>query len=231
MKRRIIISLLTLLMAASCVTTGGQGKISLTGTGTVAAVPDRAGFDLNFRESGDTTAEARDRVNVLVDRSLAVISGEGIAPENIRTTGISYYQKTRWDDGKEVFLGQEAVQTLSITVDLEEKAANLNRLIDSLAEIDGIGVGGLTFEVSRSSSFREEARRLAFENARMRAEQYAALAGRKLGKVLTLTEQRSSAAPIRYSLMEKAAADGPATQVQTGLNEITVVIEVEFELE
>ena len=60
---------------------------------------------------------------------------------------------------------------------------------------------------------------------------YAELSGRKLGKVLSLTEQGGYAPPAVNLFMEKAVMDSPGTQVQTGRNEISVEILVEFELE
>jgi len=223
----ILISLVTFF---SCLSDGEAGRVSLSGEGTVSAVPDRASFDLTFRETGETTRKAGEAVNRLSNRALAVLESYDIPPENIRTTGISYYRKTAWTDGQEVFLGQEGVQTIRVSIDLEESGANLNNIIDELTLIDGLGLGSLQMTLSSRSPFREQARKAAYEDALSRAEHYAALSGRTLGKLLELREGTDGRAPERPMMMSKSLAEGD-TQVQTGTYDITVVIETVFALE
>ena len=112
-----------IILAASCVTMGEAGRLTLSGTGTVTAVPDRAGFDLTFRETGTTSAEARDKVNSLTGRALSVLASSGVKSEDIRTTGINYYEKKRWDEGVEIFLDRKPSSLLTFPLTLMKMRA------------------------------------------------------------------------------------------------------------
>jgi uncharacterized protein len=228
--RHIALSLFSFVAFFSCLSDGEAGRISLSGEGTVSAVPDRASFELTFRETGETTRDAGEAVNRLAGRALAVLDSYSIPPENIRTTGIGYYRKTAWDDGQEIILGQEGVQTIRVSLVLEEAGSDLSNLIDELILIDGLGLGSLQMTLTSQSPYREQARKAAYEDALSRAEHYAALSGRKLGKLLELREGTPGRTPERPMLMSKSSAEGE-TQIQTGTYDITVVIETVFALE
>ncbi|MDC7223375.1 MAG: SIMPL domain-containing protein [Spirochaetales bacterium] len=232
MKRfQTFIILAAVLWSASCVSESGP-QITLTGRGVVRALPDQAAFNLTFREVGETTAQARELVNRKASRALSLLHEAGVDGENLRTTGVSYTRKTRWVDGEEIFLGQEAVQSLHVTVPLEEEGAGLSALIDSLTELDGLRMNGLAYQVSAQSAYREEARRLAMEDARSKAEQYARLGGVTLGKLTYLFEEDNSfqegvSYNSRAPMAEVRSVD---TEIQAGVNLITVVIQVTFEI-
>jgi uncharacterized protein len=228
-KHPFLLVFLSFLFITSCFTDPVTGQINLTGTGIVTAQPDRASFDITFSEIGDTTSQARESMNLKANQALSLLLEKNVSHENIRTTGINYSPRTEWHEGERILLGQEAEQTFHISLNLGDKAEHLNNIIDELTEIDGLLMGDLTFQVSQSSSYREEARRLAFEDARSRAEHYAQLSGQTLGPVISLQEQGNSSG--RDNLMQlKTLSENGGSNIQTGVNEITVVIQVLFTL-
>ena len=79
--------------------------------------------------------------------------------------------------------------------------------------MDGIQFNGLRFEKEDKTEAQRQARKLAFENARKKASDYASLSGGTLGKVLTITDNCfSSPAPI-YRSADTFAVKSVGTEV------------------
>ena len=133
-------------------------------------------------------------------------------------------------DGKQVLQGQRATQTISVTLrDLEA----LGNVLDSLSEISGISVGSISLDSSVRSDSLSSARALAMEDARARAEDYAAAEGLKVGGVSSVTEAGSDSSAYRLgnAVMKTAAVAADMEGVSTGyyLSTITVTSDVDVE--
>ena len=75
-------------------------------------------------------------------------------------------------------------------------------MIDQLVAVDGIQFNGLRFDKVDKTEAEKQARKLAFENAKKKATDYAVLSERTLGKVLTIVDNAGSSAPpnvVAYS--------------------------------
>lgn len=87
-------------------------------------------------------------------------------------------------NNENVLVGQKASQTLSVKIrDITADGAAIGRLIDAAAKIDGLLVNGVTFDQSDRTLGVKQARKAAYEAARKKALEYAALSGLRLRKV------------------------------------------------
>ena len=69
------------------------------------------------------------------------------------------YPNTSYRDGKSTVLGQIASQTFEITIpNISADGSNIGRLIDDLANINGIILNGLSFDLSDKTGAFEKAR-------------------------------------------------------------------------
>ncbi len=85
---------------------------------------------------------------------------------------------------------QQAQQTLSVTVRrIDENGGNLGSIIDQLVKGDGIEFNGLTFNKEDKSAARKQARKLAFDDAKNKAQDFAHLADRSLRKALIMVDE------------------------------------------
>jgi uncharacterized protein YggE len=82
-------------------------------------------------------------------------------------------------------------------------------------------------ELSDPQPLLARAREAAFADARRKAEQYAALAGRELGKVARLSDVVSGGAQPRFELM--AAGKAADLGVELGENSVTATVAVRWE--
>ena len=234
--RKTALIVLTSLLLASCATLGSpNGTIRVSGSARVEIEPDMATFSFTVTERAETTRVAQERANVNVQCAYRIlIENYGIDARDIATTYMNISPEYSWTDGKQVLQGQRATQTISVTLrDLEA----LGNLLDSLSEISGISVGSISLDSSVRSDSLSSARALAMEDARARAEDYAAAEGLKVGGVSSVTEAGSDSSAYRLgnAVMKTAAVAADMEGVSTGyyLSTITVTsdVEVEFFLE
>lgn len=108
------------------------------------------------------------------------------------------------------------------------------KIIDALTTIDGLLVNGGHYTNDDETSTLEAARKLAFENAKAKAEELAKLAGMKLGKPVSINETVSGGGyypPMYYArnaVMEDSAMGG--TEINPGEQELSVQVNVVFEI-
>ena len=68
-------------------------------------------------------------------------------------------------------VGQMAQQTLSVTVrGIDKNGGNLGSIIDQLVAVNGLQFNGLTFDKADKTDSQKKARKLAFDDARKKAQ-------------------------------------------------------------
>ena len=128
-------------------------------------------------------------------------------------------------------VGQQAQQTLSVTVrGITQTGGNLGSIIDQLVKVDGIQFNGLTFDKEDKSAARKQARKLAFEDAKNKAQDFAQLADRSLGRALTIIDQSADSGRNYASADTFIAAKAVSTSVPVGELDIFYTVNVRFEL-
>ena len=105
----------------------------------------------------------------------------------------------------------------------------VGEVIDAAISAGANELSSLNFTVSDSSEYMEEARRLAVEQAYEKASVLAEASGSKLGRVMQISEQSYTQPLYKSNLMVTAEADA-ATPVQAGKQDITVSVNVLYEL-
>ena len=129
-------------------------------------------------------------------------------------------------------VGQQAQQTLTVTVrGIDKTGGNLGSIIDQLVKVDGIQFNGLTFDKDDKTQAKKQARKLAFEDAKNKAIDYAGLAERSLGKVLTIIDEAVDSSNRVYASADSfVSAKAVSTQVPVGTLDISSTVNARFEL-
>jgi uncharacterized protein YggE len=113
------------------------------------------------------------------------------------------------------------------TKDLTGFGALLNAAVDAAG--NSLTLNGLHFDIEDKTGLLTQARELAFQQARTKAEHLAALAGFTLGSVTAIAETQN-AFPIRYAASNagrKANFDA-SINVTPGDSSVEVTLEVHF---
>ena len=230
---------LVALTAAACegdttVNTSPSGEgISVSGTGRVTVEPDIGVINLGVEVTEDTVARARGGAAEAMEENPRVTRRNGVEERDITTRFFNIFPQFDFENRR----GQPEIIGFTVNNQIEIKIRDLDRVSEILDEAieaggDAIRVNGIRFEVDEPEQFFEEARRLAVEDARGRAEQLADLAGVELGKARTISESSGGVSP-QFFAEDRAiaipAAAGGATSISPGEGEIVLTVFVVYE--
>lgn len=187
-----------------------QRMVTVSGSGSVVAEPDIARLTGGFVREGQTAQAALAANTTTMTKVIAGVKAQGIEPRDLQTSSfhvepVMVYPKDAAKDGPPRITGYRVSNQVTVTVrDLAKVGDVLDRLISSGAN----QVHGLSFEVSKADSLKDEARRLAVQNAQRRAKLLAEAAGAELGRVVQISEETDGGAP-QPAFRAKAMSAGP----------------------
>jgi hypothetical protein len=206
-----------------------EPTVSLSGRGTAEARPDVAVVRLGVQTEAESADVALSQNNQQVQALIQAMKEAGIAEENLQTQAIRLhprYQDPGEGQAREL-VGYVATNMVQVrTQDLE----NLGVLLDAAVQAGGNRIEGIRFEVSDPSSSLDEAREAAWNDARHKAEQLAALADRQLGPVLSIQTSGQAPRPVLYETAEGAARGG-GVPIEAGTQTLDVTIQVTWRLQ
>jgi hypothetical protein len=207
---------------ADAATTAGTSTDSVTvsGTGTVIAVPDQAEFDFTVQTKAATAAAALSRNATDTKAVITAVEGSGVAEADIQTTQVSLDPVTS-SDGTSI-TGYTAFDTISVT---KLAIAMAGAVVDAAVGAGANGVSGPSLSVSSQDSLYNQALKAAVAQAKTKAQALADAAGRSLGVVTTIVEGGGSP-PVPFAV--GAAKD--STPIEAGTQQIQATVTVTFAL-
>jgi uncharacterized protein YggE len=206
--------------------------ITVTGTGNVAAAPDRAQVSLGAVVETRQAVEAQRQLAQIIQRVLKEVKALGVSDEKIRTAGLSltpvYSQpKPKSDPETEGprIVGYRA--TNSVRVQLDDVDL-VGAVIDTGIAAGANQLSNLSFELQDDLSFRQQALKLAAREARVKAESIAAALGLKIGEVVEVHEDGAQTSyPVERRFAAPAAAGTP---IQPGQVQVAAAVTIRFRL-
>lgn len=213
----VVASVLRPAGAAAVDPVATDDTVTVTGTGTVAAVPDRAQISAGV-ESRAPFARAALAANAAAMRKvLDALRARGGKDVTTQVVALSpaFDQNGRPD-------GFVASNVASAETTLGAAGA----LIDAAVEAGANTVSGPSLSRSDAEGLERQALERAVADARERAAVLAKAAGRDLGRVRAISETGDVAIP--YAVKESAAAD--STPIVSGSQETTATVAVTYEL-
>lgn len=199
-----------------------QRTITVGGSASVTAVPDRATFTFGVDTRGQTAKEALSESAAAIRRVVDAVKGSGIDGKDVQTQQVSLYAQTS-SDGRHIE-GYAASASITVRVGDLERAGPL---VDAAVAAGATSVYGPSLERSDADELRGRALADAVADARTKAEALADAAGGSLGDVLTVTEGGGTVPPIPYAGEALSARD---VTIEPGTQEIQASVTVTFEL-
>ena len=200
--------LLLTLFAALAFSTAGVAEtatITVQGEGRVAVVPDMATVRLGVLTEAPGAREAIDSNSRAMDGVMERLSGLGIEPRDLQTSGFSVQPRwNRTETGQTSEIAAFVARNMLIV-----RVRDLDRLgevLDAVARDGANAFEGLQFGLSRPGPHEAQARRRAVTDARQKAALYADAAGVALGPLVKLTEAGSARPPMPMARAEMAMA-------------------------
>ena len=207
--------------------------ISVSAQGTATGVADVAVLTLGVESQEETVALARDRAAESMDAMLGTLRDAGVADEDIQTTRFSVTPVFDFSDGRQELVGFLVENLATVRIRAIEDTGTL---IDN-----ALGAGGdlarihdLRFTIDDPTALEDEARALAMEAARAKAQTLASAAGVDLGDPISIAES-GGAVPIPFD--ERIAGDLAGAQegfadtpIELGELDVVINVQVVYEL-
>lgn len=205
-----------------------QPMITVTGTGTVEAVPDIATLSIGVTTQGETAAAALSANSAALDAVMARLAAAGIEARDMQTSNLSLNPNWTGYDSASVagptIAGYVASNMLTIRV---RALGSLGSVLDAAVADGANTLNGLTFGLVDPEPALNAARQEAVADARARAELLAAAAGVKLGRVLSISEGMAPIDPVPMLRAEASATEVPVAGGELGLSaSVTILYQI-----
>jgi uncharacterized protein YggE len=200
---------------------GATRTISVSGTGTVQTVPDRAGFSFGVTTQGVTASRALSANAGLARKVISALEDAGVAAADIQTQEVML-SPTFSDDGSTI-VGYSATNTIAATL---RELGKAGAVVDRAVEAGANQVSGPSLVQSDQEGLYREALRLAVANAHAKAQTLARAGGVSLGSVRSVVE--GSAAPVPEPFTKAAGDTNASTPIEPGTQSIEATVTVEF---
>jgi uncharacterized protein YggE len=195
--------------------------ITVTGSGSVTVVPNRASFTFGVTTQGRTAAAALAENATEMRKVIAALKDAGIAPADIQTQSVSL--SPRYSNDGETILGYTASNSVSAT------AKDINRagaIVDAAVAAGANQVAGPSLTRADSGALYRRALKAAVADARSKAAAIASASRARLGGVRSVVEGSSPPPPVPFAA--RGAAPSDATPVEPGTQQVQATVTVEF---
>jgi uncharacterized protein YggE len=202
--------------------------ITVSSTGKVTVVPDVARVSLGITAQRTTVEAARAEAARVMTGITAAVRGKGVADKDIQTTGIDlspqYESCTSGCSGPGKIVGYIMNEQVRVTV---RSLDSTGAVIDAATAAGATDVNGISFEVDDPTAAQDQARAMAIEAARTKAEAMAKVAGVNVTDVVSISES-SVTTPVPYAAAGFAASDAAKTPVSPGTSDVEATVTVVY---
>ena len=238
-----------------------QNVITVSGTGDVYAKADIANISFSVDEVDKTVALAQQKATDKNNKVIDFLKQNGVDEKDIKTTGYNINPKYEYGSvpcaqpmsanvssgiqvpsptptyivcppsSKQTLVGYEVTESVDVKLRDITKSGDI---LAGIGKLNVSNVSGLSFTIDNEDSLKADARKIAIDDAKSKAQKIADDLGTSLGKVTSFYENGD--APMYYdskaSVMGLGGAVAPAAapQIATGQNKITVNVSVSYKL-
>lgn len=212
--------------------------VTVTGTGEVYIVPDVGVINISVRTENKDVKSATDENNKKINSIVSFLKDKKIEEKDIKTNTFnlnpiySYESET----GKRTVTGYEANQGLSVKI---RDTSKVGEIISGATEKGANDIGNLTFITDDNETIKENAKKIAIENAKAKAKALEQQLGVKMIKIVNYSEDAytptinsydSYNAGINLKAMGSPSAVA-SPEVQTGQNKIISTVTITYAIQ
>jgi uncharacterized protein YggE len=207
-------------------------RLDISATGEVTRVPDLAIISAGVQTLQPTASAAIEENAARMERVRAALKRAGIDDKDIQTSTISLNPEYQYDQNKPPRLtGYRATNTVNVKFrDLKRSGA----ILDALVAEGSNQISGPNLTIDKPEAAYDEARVKAIAAGRARAELYARALGKRVVRLLTVSEsggyQMPPPMPVAYE-RGMAAQAVAKTEIDPGTQQLQVTLSMSFELQ
>lgn len=214
-----------------------ETTLQVSAEARINQAPDIAFITVGVTEERLTAGEAMAAQSTAMNGIFEALRASGVQDRDMQTSGLSLSPRYDYIDatgpdgrrqGQQRLAGYAASNQVSVRVrDLGQLGATLDRLVAS----GGNTVSGIRFAIDDDKALRNDARSAAMKDAVVKAQLYAAAAGLRVGRIVTIHEGYEASPQPMMQRSRMAMADTmESTPVAGGELAITASVNVLFEL-
>jgi uncharacterized protein YggE len=208
---------------------------SVEGTGEIEALPNTAQFSASVITEGGKEVDKVQQENVQKANAVAGFFKErGVDPKDIKTTDYTInprYEYPRCLNGTScpppVIAGYSASQSVTVKV---KDVAKLGDLLAGAVQSGANSVSEVTFVLDNAEAARDEARKEAIQEARTKAEALAQAGGFRLGRLVSLHEERGEGPVFSAEPAMGGGGVKEVPQVMPGSQDVEVKMILTYEI-
>jgi hypothetical protein len=211
--------------------------VNVNGLATVKAVPNLISVYFNVETSGNTTKEANDKNSEIVDNILTELIKIGIDRKNITTENFNVYEDYQWNGRTQTLNGYKATHSIRVLLATSD-TGKIGDVIDAGVN-EGAKINYINFELSQDeqNKYKAQALEQATKDAKIKAESIASGLGKKVGKIVSVSDNTFDyypwpiyAASGASSSETAAMAKSATTNIQPGERDISAQVNVVFKI-
>lgn len=202
------------------------GTISVTGHGTVAAVPDMATLNLGVTTTGDTAAAALTANNEALSQVIGRLIAAKVADRDMQTSNLSLNPNwvTKADGSGQEVQGYVASNQLTVRI---RDLASVGAVLDAAVQDGANTLNGLSFGLTDDRAEQDGAKKAAVADALTQAKLLSEAAGTKLGAIVSITEGSGYQPPMPMATFKSDAMAVPVVAGEIGVqSDVTITWEL-----
>lgn len=216
--------------------------MSFSGNGEVFATADIATISFTVRAQGKNVKTPQDDVTATTKKALDVLKKSGVLEKDIKTTSYTSYPEYEQvvyppcfagscpTPKKPQIIGYSVSQTITVKV---RNVDTTGSILGELGTLNITEISGPEFVVDNDDVLKAEARKIAIEDAKKKAEALARDLGIHLVRIVDFSESNNQPMYERYGAMSAKAdmvAASPAPELPKGENKITSQVTISYEI-
>lgn len=204
--------------------------ITVVGIGRASATPDIARVTVGVDVVNASLSKALTEVNTKTSAVIAQLKKQGIEDKDIRTVDFNVFpQQAYGPNGPGPITGYRVSNSVRVTIrDLDKAGSILEQAVNAGANT----VQGLTFTIDDPKPVETEARVSAIQDARFKADALAQEAGATVGQVINISEvQMGGPFPLNQPAAMSAQGGGGGVEIAPGMQDVSVQVQVTYELQ
>ena len=204
-------------------------RLDISATGEVSRVPDVAIISAGVVTRQPTASEAIQQNATQMARVLAALKRAGVADRDVQTSSVSLNPEYRYQDNQPPQLnGYTASNQVSIRF---RDIRNTGRILDALVAEGANQINGPSLTIDKPEAALDEARSKAIANGRARAEFYARSLGKRVVRLISVSEGGGNYPAPPMPMMMEARAQSADTKIVPGEQKLQVTLSMVFELQ
>jgi uncharacterized protein YggE len=205
-------------------------RLDISATGESTRVPDVAIISAGVVTRAPTAGAAIQENSARMDRVLAALKRAGVADRDVQTSSISLNPEYRYQENKPPELvAYSASNQVSIRF---RDIRNSGKILDALVAEGANQINGPTLTIDKPEAALDEARVNAIANGRARADLYARALGKRVVRVVSVSEGAGNyPVPPPMPMVERMSAQAADTKIVPGEQKLQVSVSMVFELQ